>query len=111
MAWNAKSHAANHGYSHLSGIEIMCLFTMWNHSLFRIVGAFGRAGSAPCSSSHLFTSKPKYCLLQSIPAKSLSHDAGCIGANPVRSDASIELIRIGSASSKDLSKLLPERID
>ena len=34
--WKAKSHAAYHGYSHLSGIEIMSLFSMWNHSVLRI---------------------------------------------------------------------------
>ena len=37
MAWNARSQAAYQGYSHLSGIEMMCWFTMWNHSLFRIL--------------------------------------------------------------------------
>ena len=28
MQWNAKSHAAYHGYSHLSGMEITWSFTM-----------------------------------------------------------------------------------
>ena len=35
MVWNARSHAAYHGYSHLSGIEITSALSMWNHSVFR----------------------------------------------------------------------------
>ena len=68
MVWNARSHAAYQGYSHLSGIEMIWSLTMWNHSLFRICLLPGRIGSTPCSSSHLSTSKPKYCLLHNIPA-------------------------------------------
>ena len=37
IAWNARSQAAYHGYSHLSGIEMMSSLIMWNHSLLRIV--------------------------------------------------------------------------
>ena len=33
--WNARSQAAYHGYSHLSGIEITWSLTMWNHSRLR----------------------------------------------------------------------------
>ncbi len=33
--WNARSHAAYQGYSHLSGIEMMSPFSMWNHCMFR----------------------------------------------------------------------------
>ena len=68
MVWNARSHAAYHGYSHLSGIEMMCWFTMWNHSLFRMERPPGFIGSSPCSVSHRSTSKKKNCLDQSIPA-------------------------------------------
>ena len=68
MVWKARSQAAYQGYSHLSGIEMMCWFTMWNHSLFRPERRRGFIGSSPCSVSHRSTSKKKYCLLQSIPA-------------------------------------------
>src|SRR6202012_516276 len=64
--WKANSQSAYHLYSHLSGIEIMCLFTIWNHSLFRMKCAPGFIGSSPCSVSHRSTSKKKYCLDQSI---------------------------------------------
>src|SRR5262249_25602335 len=37
MVWNARSHAAYHGYSHLSGMEITSLLSMWNHSGLRAV--------------------------------------------------------------------------
>jgi len=67
MVWKAKSHAAYHGYSHLSGIEMMCWFTMWNHSLFRMKRPPGFIGSTPCSVSHMSTSKKKNCFDQSIP--------------------------------------------
>ena len=33
--WNARSQAAYHGYSHLSGMEMMSALSMWNHSVFR----------------------------------------------------------------------------
>ena len=33
--WKARSHAAYQGYSHLSGMEMMSWFSMWNHSEFR----------------------------------------------------------------------------
>ena len=36
--WKARSHAAYHGYSHLSGIEMMSALSMWNHSVFRTPG-------------------------------------------------------------------------
>ena len=35
MVWKARSQAAYHGYSHLSGIEMMSALSMWNHSVFR----------------------------------------------------------------------------
>ena len=33
--WNARSHAAYHGYSHLSGIEMMSALLRWSHSQLR----------------------------------------------------------------------------
>ena len=68
MVWNARSHAAYQGYSHLSGIEMMCWLIMWNHSRFRMKRPPGFNGSIPCSVSQMSTSKKKYCLDQSIPA-------------------------------------------
>ena len=41
MVWNARSQAAYHGYSHLSGMEITSAFSMWNHSVFRTPCAGG----------------------------------------------------------------------
>ena len=35
--WNARSQAAYHGYSHLSGMEMMSPLNMWNHSALRTV--------------------------------------------------------------------------
>ena len=35
MVWKAKSHAAYQGYSHLSGMEMTSLLSMWNHSGLR----------------------------------------------------------------------------
>src|SRR5579864_7472280 len=58
MVWNAKSQAAYQGYSHLSGIEMTCSFTICDHSPLRIVLSLGRPGSSRCSTSHLSTSKP-----------------------------------------------------
>ena len=55
IMWNARSHAAYHGYSHLSGIEMMSLLNMWAHSLLRtcLRSCCGRSAPAPCSSSQV----------------------------------------------------------
>ena len=37
IVWKARSQAAYQGYSHLSGMEMMSLFSMWNHSVLRDV--------------------------------------------------------------------------
>ena len=57
MQWNARSHAAYHGYSHLSGIEITWSFTMWYHSRLRIWRVWPSSGWRLCSSSHWSASK------------------------------------------------------
>jgi hypothetical protein len=56
--WNARSHAANHGYSHLSGMEMTSPATMWNHSVLRTgaPGAPGSQGFTPRSRSQRWTS-------------------------------------------------------
>ena len=56
--WKARSHAANHGYSHLSGIEMTSPAIMWNHGTLRteLAGAFGSHGLTPCSRSQRWTS-------------------------------------------------------
>src|SRR5881392_822388 len=48
--WKARSHAANQGYSHLSGIEMMSSATKWRQSPFRSPEP-PASGSMPCSSS------------------------------------------------------------
>ena len=35
IVWNARSQAAYHGYSHLSGMEMTSALSMWNHSVLR----------------------------------------------------------------------------
>ena len=66
--WKARSQAAYQGYSHLSGIEMMSSFSMWNHSEFREARYPVWSGLELCSSSQLSPSKKKNCLLQSMPA-------------------------------------------
>ena len=39
--WNARSQAANHGYSHLSGIDITRIEFRWRQWLLRIVRRAG----------------------------------------------------------------------
>ena len=55
--WNARSHAAYHGYSHVSGIEITSWFSMWNHDSLRVERTGWRSGWEPCSRSHVSRSK------------------------------------------------------
>ena len=58
IVWKARSQAAYHGYSHLSGIEITSAFSMWNHSVFRTPGRLdSSSGWLLCSFSHFSRSK------------------------------------------------------
>ena len=58
MVWKARSQAAYHGYSHLSGMEMTSPLSMWNHSVFRTPPrAPGRSGWASCSFSQRSRSK------------------------------------------------------
>ena len=75
MVWNARSHAAYHGYSHLSGIEMMCWFTMWNHSLFRMKRPPGFIGSTPCSVEPYVHVEEEILLGPEHPGQRLAHDA------------------------------------
>src|SRR6187397_3299647 len=68
VVWKARSQAAYHGYSHLSGIEMMSRFNMWNHSELRAARYPECRGLEWCSSSQLSPSKKKNCLLHSMPA-------------------------------------------
>ncbi len=47
--WKARSHAANHGYSHLSGIDMMSKASKLRHRLLRpsrrAAGGVGCVGS------------------------------------------------------------------
>src|SRR3954453_8703979 len=57
-AWNARSHAAYHGYSHLSGIEITSALSMCPHCAFLTVEVVDEEnGCSPCSDSHLRASR------------------------------------------------------
>ena len=44
------------------------------------------------------------------PRQGLAHHTGSVGVHAVGSDASIELIRLGSAHPNNFGKLLPERL-
>ncbi len=58
MQWNARSQAAYHGYSHLSGIEMTSWLTMWNHDSLRVPRREGaRSGWAWRSRSQMSRSK------------------------------------------------------
>jgi len=63
-----QAQAAYQGYSHLSGMEMMSSFSMWNHSEFREFRYPRWSGLEWCSSNQLSPSKKKNCLLQSMPA-------------------------------------------
>ena len=94
MVWNARSHAAYHGYSHLSGIEMMCSFTMWNHSLFRI-GFCARPHRIDAMFLEpLVHVETEVLLAPQHPGQRLPHDEGLIFTDPLRSDGSIELVRL-----------------
>ena len=55
--WKARSHAAYHGYSHGSGIEITSWLLRWRHSWLRpACGTRGGGGPAGSPSSQRSTS-------------------------------------------------------
>jgi len=51
MVWNARSQAANHGYSHGSGIERMSRASMWVQAAFLPVRRCGGGGGCVGSPS------------------------------------------------------------
>ena len=56
--WNARSHVAYQGYSHVSGIEMTSSLIMWNQFRFLTFDPPpSRSGWTLCSSSHLSRSK------------------------------------------------------
>ena len=110
MAWNAKSQAAYQGYSHLSGIEMMFSFTMWNHSLFRMCGAPRPHRVGAVFLQPFVHIEIEVLLAPEHPRQRLTHDPGRVFANPVRSDGSIELVRLTPARPDDLRKLVSERL-
>ena len=85
--WKAKSHAAYHGYSHLSGIEMMCSLTMWNHSLFRIVFCVRPHRIDAVFLEPFVHVETEVLLGPQHPGQRLPHDEGLIFADPVRRDA------------------------
>ena len=82
MVWNARSHAAYHGYSHLSGIEMMCSFTMWNHSLFRICLAARPHRIGAVFLEPFVHVETEVLLAPEHPGQCLAHDAGLVFADP-----------------------------
>ena len=80
--WNARSHAAYQGYSHVSGIEITSALLRWRHSWLRPArgGSAGGGGRAGSPSSQRSTSKWKNCLLHSIPATAWRSTSRLVGA-------------------------------
>ena len=58
MQWNARSHAAYQGYSHLSGMDTTSWLNMWNQDSLRVPRWAGaRSGWEFRSRSHRSTSK------------------------------------------------------
>ena len=58
MQWNARSQAAYHGYSHLSGMDTTSWLNMWNHDSLRVPRLTGeRSGWKWRSRSQRSTSK------------------------------------------------------
>ena len=58
MVWNARSQAAYHGYSHVSGMEMTSWLAMWNQPSLRDPRPPGGRNGWVCRSrSHWSTSK------------------------------------------------------
>ena len=92
MEWKAKSHAAYHGYSHLSGIEMTCWFTMWNQSLFRMDCLAGLHRIDAMFHEPLVEVEVKVLLGPQHPGQRLPHDKRLIFADSFRGDGLIELV-------------------
>ena len=70
IVWNARSQAANHGYSHGSGIASTSNESRCRHPVFRPARCpAGGAGWPGSPSSHRFTRYGYICLLQTSPAQ------------------------------------------
>ena len=90
--WKARSHAAYQGYSHLSGMEMMSLFSMWCQRSLRgaLDASFGGVGAALGQPSidvvvvELF--RPQHT------GERLPHDVLLVGVHRSRDDRGVELV-------------------
>ena len=83
--WNPRSQAANHGYSHGSGIASTSKESRWRQSLLRPCWrASGGGGSPGSPSSQRRTLYGYICLLQTSPAHAWRRIRICLGVGAVR---------------------------
>ncbi len=106
MVWNARSQAAYQGYSHLSGIEMMWSFTMWNHSLFRMVRVAGLHRIDTMFLEPFVHVEEEILLAPEHPGQRLAHDEGLIFADTFRSYGLVELIGLALTGLHDFSEAL-----
>ena len=102
--WKARSHAAYHGYSHLSGMEMTSALLRWRHSWLRpSLRPSGGGGSAGSPSSQRSTSKWKNCLVHSIPASAWRSTRASSSLDAGGRERGVELVGLALALGHDLA--------
>ena len=81
--WKARSQAAYQGYSHLSGIEMMSLFSMWNHSEFREASISGMEGVGVVLVQPVVAVEEEELLAPEHAGEGLAHHVGRVRDSPM----------------------------
>ena len=95
--WKARSHAAYHGYSHLSGIEMTSSLTMWNQLRLRIAAARPRSGVDVVLLEPAVEVEVVVLLAPQHPGQRLAHHRRLVRVVGRRGDRGVELVGLGDA--------------
>ncbi len=110
IAWNARSHAANHGYSHLSGIDRMSAASKWRQPALRPVsrsvggGFVDRIAVEPAADV-----VGVELLAPEHPGERLAHDHRLVVGRVRPAQVRVERVRLGRAGGQHLRRTLDPR--
>ena len=106
--WKARSQAAYQGYSHLSGMEMMSSFSMWNHSEFREFAISGMERVGVVLVQPVVAVEEEELLAPEHAGEGLAHHVGRVRGDRWRGDRPVELVGFLQPGGEDLVKRLPE---
>ena len=108
--WKARSHAANQGYSHLSGIDMMSKALNWRHRELRPVsreaGGSRQSRVAVEPAGHVVVVE---LLAPQHAGECLTHHHRFVGGGARRGELGVELVGLGAPGRRDLFEIGSQR--